>query len=55
MRCDYESVGCPEVVTVQSLPTHLKTCGYKLCDSCGLSDALIAHNCTQLTRNAMNE
>ncbi|CAG2166049.1 unnamed protein product [Oppiella nova] len=55
IRCHYESVGCPEVVAVQSLPTHLKTCGYKLCHSCGLSDALIAHNCTQLTRNAMNE
>ncbi|CAG2117447.1 unnamed protein product, partial [Medioppia subpectinata] len=59
IRCDYRWNGCPEVVSLDTMAAHVKTCPHTRCHTCALPVQRWApdadHNCLQLLKNAVNE
>ncbi len=51
IRCDYQSMGCEEVIGLDSILSHCERCPYNECLECGLKLGKIEeHNCVQLLK-----
>lgn len=47
VKCEYERNGCPVVVAFNQMLTHLKSCQYKVCQTCGFRGKLY-HKCYEI-------
>ena len=48
VKCDYHLDGCQEVVPYSQLSTHLKSCEFNLCKTCGYRGRDEEHKCVDI-------